>query len=277
MRNMLREMEAMDRKFAKETGMPYIEYLKKYLSDAVANEIANQGNVHPAFFDKTAEEQAEQDAIAQRKHASFLHLETRDTEPSLVRHLNPTIIESTETTFWDTARQTLIDETLKVVSKLRNYASLNNENKNTLFLLALNRHDVSVKITNQGELLLAVPQDEFPELFTNELCNPIKYNPLKGSVTYKVSHTDNDGWINLNNWMKCHLSDAKDKQLTSSFGMAEQHITDLLKARVMQAIQEKTEKSEKQKNKAAYKDKSYKNTAKKVKPSPILMALINKK
>lgn len=164
--------------------------------------------------------------------------------------------------------------------------------------------DVEVKPTESDLILDSLPpelehklffaQDEFQELFkpndefhheTNELIQEINFRAqrwaLGSGAFHRFAYTNNRATSmfeltpeELLNQLILEPTGKIAKNTSTSFGMAEQHITDLLKERVKQAVQEKAERAEQKKN--GYKNKFYKNTAKKSKPSPIMMALINK-
>lgn len=126
------------------------------------------------------------------------------------------------------------------------------------------KKNISKKQANQ----IIFVQDEFQEIFGNAT----HWRILPRQMATTFYHTSNEpkplagvGKIAPNT-----------NESHNFFDVAAKEITELLRARMLQAAKEKQEKAKHKKNGAAYKNKFYKNTAKKSNVSPILSALINK-
>ena len=158
------------------------------------------------------------------------------------------------------------------IDSLPNANLLSQEQKDHLFELANDKGiDFlgTVKIQDDGEFHFLIDvHDEFLELFGN--ATHWRLMPRQLATTFY--HTSNEP--------KPLAGVGKIAPNTNDshnfFDVAAKEITELLKARMLQAATEKQAKAEHKKNGTAYKNKFYKNIAKKSKVSPILSALINK-
>ena len=205
-----------------------------------------QPKVHPQFFEITAEEHQEQERIKLREMSLFEPIDaTRARE--IIAEQNR-IKDKAEKTFWETAGDTVIASIDSYIDKLPNAHRLTNEQRNHL----------------QSLIFLTGTQTFHHEVETHD--------PVIAEINKRAKRFNN-----------------------FEFGSAKDLITSLVLAgcgKVATAKQlkdyewneqkgywtpiNKSKEITPKKNRADYKRKFYKNTAKQAKPSPMLMSLVGK-
>lgn len=232
---------------------------KAFMHPETRKETQHQ-NVHPQFFELTAEEQQEQEFIRVREMSIFVPIDATRAreiiaEQNRIKEKEMSIIDPTdeqrgkwnltagieniptERGFWQTAADTVIESIDSYIDKIPNANRLTKK---------------------QRDIMQA-------------------YIFLTGTQTFDHEVQTHDPVIELLNKRAKKFSDFE-------FGSAKDLITSLVLAecgKVATAKQLKDyewdeQKSRSRQTKADYKAKFYKNTAKQPKPSPMLMSLIGK-
>ena len=232
-----------------------------------------QPHVHPQFFEMTAEEQQEQEFIKIREMSIIDPTDEQRGVWDLATGLNEIPFEKS---LWQTAGENYLKDINNRIDKLHNSRLLTDEKRNFLVSGVMDKGvDLSkdVKIQDDGtiHILVDTSDDLSPEMLAALAYNPRHLMPLCSAF---YTTTDNEQGYTFSDFhQNINLVGKPIRPGRTS------PIQNLIKQMFIERVKEHIANNPtkpREKAKADYKRKFYKNTAKQAKPSPMLMSLVGK-